>query len=292
MIGLKYFIGNRDHLLRGWFALEKTAENYRELGERLNRLLILRYSPIALKLLYSEDEIPENSMRPLRDRGGHLSMCQAYAMVRRERRTITMCREDHWCVWPLVSYGLVDLDDEDLQYMGSYLFFKDRNKGIDFLKNGYPRLDTPKKPVGFCLAPLESTEFVPDLITVYCRPAQLRSIMMAVRFETGEQLQVCLDSVDSCVHSSIPVLNGKDYNITIPDPGEYERALVDEDEMMFTLRPENLEAVIRNLEMLSKSGFGYKELAYGLEFDTPRPEFYNKMYQKWNLDTGKKWHKP
>ena len=149
------------------------------------------------------------------------------------------------------------------------------------------KLADTKKKASFLIG-----EFVPDLITLYCRPAQLRSIIMAVRFETGEQLQVCLDSVDSCVHSSIPVLNGKDYNITIPDPGEYERALVDEDEMMFTLRPENLEAVIRNLEMLSKSGFGYKELAYGLEFDTPRPEFYNKMYQKWNLDTGKKWHKP
>ena len=44
--------------------------------------------------------------------------------------------------------------------------------------------------------------------------------------------------------------------------------------------------------MLSKSGVGYKELAYGMEIDTPRPEFYNLIYQKWNLNMGKEWHKP
>lgn len=268
-----------------------TAEYFDELGKKLNELLILRYSPIALKLLYSEDEIPENSMRPFRDCGGHLSMCQAYAMVRRERKSLTMLKEDHWCVWPLVSYGLVDLDEEDLHYMGPLFFFKDHEKGIDFLRNIYPRLKTERKPIGFALAPLEKTEFVPDIITVYCRPAQLRSIMMAVVYETGEQLKLSLDSVDSCVHSSIPVLNGQQYNITVPDPGEYERALTDEDEMMFTLRAENLEAVVRNLEMLSQFGFGYRELAYGLQYDTPRPEFYNNMFRKWGLMTGEEWKK-
>ncbi len=271
--------------------MENTVENLNELGKKLNELLILRYSPIALKLLYSEEEIPEGAIRPMKDCEGHLSMCQAYAMVRRERKSLAMLKEDHWCVWPLVSYGLVDLDEGDLNYLGPLLFFKEREKGIEFLRNIYPRLQAERKPVGFCLAPLEKANFVPDIITVYCRPAQLRSIMMAVRFETGEELELSLDSVDSCVHSSIPVLNGKPYNITIPDPGEYERALTDEDEMMFTLRTENLGAVVGNLEQLSRAGFGYRELAYGLQFDTPRPEFYNKMFEKWGLDTGEIWKK-
>ncbi len=61
-------------------------KEYNQLGERLERLLILRYSPIAMKLLYDGSEIPEGSLRPVKDLGGHLSMCQAYAMVRRERR--------------------------------------------------------------------------------------------------------------------------------------------------------------------------------------------------------------
>lgn len=268
-----------------------TQREYRELGTELSSLLTLRYSPIALKLIYSEDEIPEGSMRPSRDKNGHLAMCQAFAMVRRERRAITMLKEDHWCVWPLVSYGLVDLQDEDIQYMGKMLFFSEPEKGIEFLRDRYPRLKTGRQPIGFTLAPLEKTEFVPDSVSVYCRPAQIRSILMAMRYETGEMLRLSLDSVDSCVHSTIPVLNGQDFNLTVPDAGEYERALTDEDEMIFTMRGERLEAIVRTLRQLSQAGFGYRELAMGLQYDTPRPEFYNTMFEKWGLKTGSQWDK-
>ena len=53
-----------------------TSEECRALGERLSQDLLLRYSPIAMKLLYDESEIPEGSLRPLKERGEHLAMCQ------------------------------------------------------------------------------------------------------------------------------------------------------------------------------------------------------------------------
>ena len=90
-----------------------TIEECRAFGESLSNNLLLRYSPIAMKLLYDESEIPEGSLRPLKDRGEHLAMCQTYATVRRDRVSLTMLKEDHWCVWPLVSYGLVTLDEDD-----------------------------------------------------------------------------------------------------------------------------------------------------------------------------------
>ena len=108
-----------------------------EQGRELNHLLILRYSPIALKLLGSEDEIPADSVRPSQ-KEGHLAMCQAFAMVRRERRAITMLKEDHWCVWPLVSYGLVELDEEDIEKMGRLMFFEDRLRVWSFCAANIP----------------------------------------------------------------------------------------------------------------------------------------------------------
>ena len=261
-----------------------------ELGRQLNELLILRYSPIALKLVYSEDEIPADSKRPT-EKGGHLAMCQAFAMVRRERKALTMLKEDHWCVWPLVSYGLVGLDEEDIETMGRLFFFEDKAKGVEFLRNDYPRLKSECRPIGFTLAPMETASFLPDIISLYCRPAQLRSILMAVRYKTGEQLELHLDSVDSCVHSTIPVLNGKDFNVTFPDPGEYERALTDEDEVIFTMRAEKAPMIVEALKLFSAKGMGYRELAMKLEYDHARPPFYNDMFEKWGLQTGKLWDK-
>ena len=268
-----------------------TAAECRALGERLSQHLLLRYSPIAMKLLYDASEIPSDSLRPLRDRSEHLAMCQAYAAVRRDRVCLTMCKEDHWCVWPLVSFGLVDLDADDYAYMGDKFFFRDKERSRRFLREEYPFLRSEKKPIGFTLAPLEKADFVPDLVTIYCNPAQIRSLLMGTKFMTGEMFRLTLDPVDSCVHSSIPVLNGQDYNVTFPDPGEYERGLTDEDEVMFTLRGEKPQEVAEGVEIISRAGFSYKQLSMEMTKNFPRPEFYNRMFEKWGLDTGEIWRK-
>ena len=266
-----------------------TCAQYRDLGERLRRDLLLRYSPIALKLLYDEDEIPEGSIRPKQDGHGHISMCQAYAIVRREHRAVTMLKEDFWCVWPLVGFGLVDLDDNGIRTMGSKFILSDHEKGVEYLRDGFPRLITDRRPIGFALAPLETTAFIPDLVCIYCRPTQLRSLMLAVRYETCELLQITMDAVDSCVHSSIPVLNGKPYTITVPDPGEFELALSDDDEMMFSVRGDRLATLVETLEHLSAAGVGYQQMIMSMRNDIPRPQFYNQMLESWGLDTDPGW---
>ena len=212
-------------------------------------------------------------------------------MVRRNRKAITMLKEDHWCVWPLVSYGMVPLDEDDYEYMGDKFFFKDPERSKRFLREEYPMLASEKKPIGFTIAPLRSCNYEPEIVTIYCRPSQIRSILMATKFHSGEMLPVVLDPVDSCVHSSIPVLNGKDYNITFPDPGEYERGLTDEDEVMFTMRAEKLTELVSGLQILSRANFGYQELAMDMSLNFPRPEFYNNMFAKWGLETGATWRK-
>ena len=267
-----------------------TAARANLLGRQMMADLLLRYSPIALKLLDAGDPDPAGTVRPWRDTENRLAMCQAFALVRRNRRAYTMRREDHWCVWPLVSYGLCPLDEADYEYMGTKFFFKDPERSKRFLREEYPML-RDRKPEGFAIAPLESASFVPDLVTIYCTPAQIRTLLLAAKFETGEMLKVTLDPVDSCVHSTIPVLNGQDFNITFPDPGEYERGLTDENEVMFTLRGDRLELLAGSVHMFDSIGFGFRGLQMEMDMNFPRPEFYNKMFEKWGLATGPEWKK-
>lgn len=270
--------------------MKMTVKEYNEMGWELEKILTLRFSPIALKVLYEGDPIPEGTVRPMESGMGHLAMCQAFAKVRRERASLTMLKEDHWCVWPLVSYGMVDIEEEDYPNLGSKLFVKDHAMGEAYFRYDYPRLKG-KKAVGFSIAPLRSCTFEPDIITTYCRPAQIRSFQMAAKFFSGKMLELKLDPVDSCVHSTIPVLNGQDYNITFPDPGEYERAFAGEDEVMFTMWAEKLPEIIEGISFLVRAGFGYKELVMEMPTDFPRPKFYNDMFEKWGLATGPEWKK-
>ena len=69
------------------------------------------------------------------------------------------------------------------------------------------------------------------------------------------------------------------------------RGMTDEDEVMFTMKAERVSDVVSGLNILSNAHFGYQELAMDMPMNFPRPEFYNKMFEKWGLDTGIVWRK-
>ena len=264
--------------------------DYYRYGKELDELLKLRYAPIALKLLREGDEIPEGCLRPKRDLGAHLALCQAFAMVRRQRASLVLLKEDHWCVWPLISFGQVKFSREDDYYdqVVTINFIEDPQKAREFFEKSYPRLNYGES-IGLALAPLDSCNFTPDLILIYARPAQLRSMLMAVKFKTGELLKCEFDAVDSCVYSTVPVLQNGNYRITVPDPGEYERALTDEDEMIFSVPAAKLEELLDGLNKLSAMGFGYKQLFMEMKLDFARPQFYDDLFKRWGLDQGEIW---
>jgi uncharacterized protein (DUF169 family) len=266
------------------------AAEFNRLGGELEKLLILRYAPIAMKLIRKEEEIPEGAIRPKRDLGEHLALCQAFAMVRRQRKSLVMLAEDHWCVWPLISFGLVEFKKGEDYYdkVVTANFVEDPQKARDFFENCYPRLEKGSC-TGFTLAPLDTANFEPDLILVYLKPAQLRSALMSIKYKTGELLEVKLDSVDSCVHSTVPLIKNGKYSITVPDPGEYERGLTDEDEMILSVPADKLSDLVGGLELLSKRGFGYRQLHMEMKTDFPRPQFYDDLFKMWGLDTGEIW---
>ena len=50
-----------------------TVKQYNEYGELLERLLNMRTSPLAVKMIKTEADIPEEAYRPKRDDGVHYS---------------------------------------------------------------------------------------------------------------------------------------------------------------------------------------------------------------------------
>ena len=51
-------------------------------------------------------------------------------------------------------------------------------------------------------------------------------------------------------------LDGK-YRVTFPDPGEYERAMVEEDKVIFSMPLNKLDDYVDALKQLDKMGLGY-----------------------------------
>lgn len=265
-----------------------TLDEIHTAGKELESLYALKTAPLAVKLV-DRDEVPSGCIQPSAG-GVHYALCQALSFVRRTRNHLVLFREDHWCVWPLINFRLGEIDAGDERRLGSNYFIRDPEVSYRHFKEEYPYIDERLKKDGMAIAPLESCNFIPDAAVIYCEPSQLRQLLMAAKYDTGNITRSSFDTCDSCGAALVPVLNGTmPYNVSIPDAGEYERALAGENDMIFSLRAENLPALVAAAEELAEKGFGYKNLAYDLKLDYCRPKFYNDMFEKWGLETGGEW---
>lgn len=259
-----------------------TVKEYNQYGEVLEELLWLRTSPIAVKMLEKEEDIPPEAIRPKRDRGYHLAQCQVFALNRRRGETIAMLKEDLWCWAPLIGYGLVPpLDEETISPM---IYIVENMQAARKVDKVWPRLEQGRY-IGILSGPLKKASFEPDLVLVYSNTAQLRSMLLAIKFKQGHLVKSEFDPIDSCVYSVVPVIKDGEYRITLPDPGEYERAMADEGEIILSVPIAKLEELITGLRFFEEMNMSYRHFSMQMTPDFPQPDFYKELFRKWGLDS-------
>jgi len=257
-------------------------ERYNRCGEELERLLMLRTSPVAIKMLKTEADIPEGAVRPMRDYGYHLAQCQAFALSRRKKTTVAMLKEDSWCWTPLPRYGMTELIEE----YNTFPMFAETQEAADSLAKAFPCLDYGTY-IGIVSAPLGTAGFEPDVVLIYANAAQVRCMLFSVKYKEGALVTSYFDPIGSCVYSIVPVLKTGDYRITVPDPGEYERSAAGDDELIFSVPGDKVESFVSGLKHFDENNQGYRHFAVDMRPDFPQPDFYKKIFQMWGLDAGK-----
>jgi uncharacterized protein (DUF169 family) len=244
-----------------------TLSEFNQYGEELEKQLMLRTSPIAVKMLEKEADIPKEAVRPKKDRGQHIAQCQAFAMSRREGTTVAMLKEDNWCPTSVMAYGLVK-----------------RPESVEKWTHPYDCFEVGKY-VGIVTAPLKRAAFVPDVVIIYAKPAQLRGLLLsAMKVEEVPQVQGHFFP-PSCGWSVVaPMKTGK-YWVVIPDPGEYQRALTEEGDMMFSVPQSRIQAMMAGLKQNEHGPFSYRDHQMFMMPDFPVPDFYKDLFKSWGMDT-------
>jgi uncharacterized protein (DUF169 family) len=246
-------------------------EDYHQYGQFLEDSLLLRTSPLAVKMLTREEDIPEGALRPRRDRGYHFAQCQAFALSRRRGTTVAMLKEDNWCWGPLFSYGLIEPGIAD-----TYPELQNDIKVIPMLEYG--------RYLGIVSAPLKTAAFVPDLVMIYSSPGQLRHMLHVLSFIKEGTIETPLYPVASCALSVVPALEGRKC-VTLPDPGDVGRALAGEDEIIFSLPAGDVEQLVTQLRTFDGHGMSYRDNSFlEMRADFPRPDFYKRLYRECGLD--------
>ena len=255
-----------------------------ETSRELNKMLLLRSEPIAVKLAKSEKDIPADAVKPTRDMNKHLALCQAFALARRDRKTIYMDKNDHWCWNPLIGLGHVECleGSEPFEVVCRYLGISDPKAARSFFA-GFPRLPLGEF-IGIVTAPLCSAVFKPDLLLIYSGNIQLRSMVWAVKHKTGKLVETQLDAIDSCIYACVPPIISGEYRVTLPDFGESERAMAGEDEIILSVPGERIEELLDGLREFYKRDMGYAHRHREMQYDFTQPEFYETLFRMWGLD--------
>ncbi len=254
----------------------KAMSDFNRCGEELEMRLLLRTSPIAIKMLKRKEDIPKGAMRPKRDTGLHLGLCQAFAKSRRERVAVAMLKEDNWCYIPVISLGFAEVPDF---FLGGNTDFPSRIADLEAAKNlakTFPRLDYGKY-IGVASAPLKTANFEPDLVVIYCNSGQLRCLLTGMKYKKGYLVTSRLDPSGACVHCTVPVLQSGDCHVTVPCGGDRKRALAQDDEMIFSLPTDKLEDLMIGLRHFDEMGSGYSQYAPDMRPEYPLPALYVKV---------------
>ena len=243
-----------------------TIAEYNACGEELEQRLMLRTSPIAVKLIKSEAEIPAGAVRPKRDRDQHLAQCQAFALSRRDKETVAMLAEDSWCFAALIAYGMVDKPDNP-----EYAFFTD-----------FPRFETGSC-IGIVSAPLKSTTFEPDVVIVYSNTAQLRNLLQPLHFARRADEVTCNFFPPACSALVVTVMETGRFLVALPDPGEAMRAMPGEDEIILSMPAAEVSGLVEGVRQLDERGQGYRQSSVMMRADFEQPEMYRVLFKQWGL---------
>jgi len=224
--------------------------------------------PLAIKMLGSEDEIPQDAKRPLRDFGVPFSLCQALALSRKEGLTIVLDKDSQSCPIALVGLGFVR---PEVYLTGKYILAPVNQSAEARAKaaEATPRFEFGKFRY-ILISPILSAGFEPDVILFYGSGAQVMRLVQAAVFASGDALTSRSIGSGGCLLPLVaPILEDR-CKYVLPGNGERRMGLIADGELAFGMPKERFEEVVNGLR-LSHEGKqtypispGYLKLKYAL----------------------------
>ena len=224
--------------------------------------------PVAIKMLTSEDEIPQDAKWPLRDYGASFTLCQALALGRRDGLTVVLDKDSQSCPIALAGLGFVRPDE----YLSGKYALAPTNRPAEAQKKAaevMPRFEFGKFRY-ILISPIQKASFDPDVIIFYGNGAQVMRMIQAAVFASGESLTSRSSGAGGCLLPIVePIVEGK-CKYAIPGNGERRLGLIADGELAFAMPRNRFDEVVTGLK-LSHEGKqtypispGYLKLKYEL----------------------------
>jgi len=243
--------------------MRKTLSIYREMGKKIEEYIRPLTFPLAVKTIQSEDEIKSEYRRPLRKLNLQSFVCQNFKIARSYGWTIAITKEDISCKLARAIYGWDPVTDDTVKWMDLFsvgLYARDVETNEKLRKHLY-RLDNRFE--GLVISPLTRTKVIPEVVLIYCLPAQaMRLIQSYLYYEGGVLEFTAAGRVGSC-HEGVAktLITGKP-QLVILGNGDRVWGGAQDSEVMFACPAGKLEILVEGLEATHAAGLRYPIPAY------------------------------
>lgn len=250
----------------------------KEIEQVLNTYIRPLTFPLALKMLKSEDEIPEKTRRPFQQMKKKVAICQGIGMARKLGWTVAMGKEDMQCSLGAAPFGFfknIDFYTEGNLAAGMFTASKEVGKKeedlIDRFEYGlYSHI---------LAAPLNRAAFEPDLLMVYGNPAQIMRLIQGALYNAGGAVQSSSMGRLGCA-AIITVMKNDECRYLVPGNGDRIFGMTQDHEMAFLIPASKVDTVLEGLAKTHKGGIRYPITSF-FNFQATFPPSYQEQMKIW-----------
>ncbi len=261
-----------------------SAVNYQEAAAFISNDLRLRTLPVAAKFLKDKAGFPEKTRQPSVALKKRVTICMGVTMTRVYGWTVGLTQEDLICVPAMIMFGFTDAPDQPATLARLFCdinFASSPEKALG--ETGSMNKLANREYEALLLAPLAKSPETPDTILLYGNPAQMMRLAQAYSYVAGERVPGHFGGKVECDEYLIaPFKTGKP-RVAIPGMGDRIFSMTQDDEMVFALPGQALEALIQGLkESGNKIGARYPVTFYQ-NFQPEFPKYHQAMGKELGL---------
>lgn len=244
--------------------------DYKEMAERLEKILRLDTRPVAVNLYETREELP----RVPREK--KINLCQLVSVARYQGGVNSGVPEKMICSMGAACVGLIKTPEviaSGIAAVGPYV--KDVEAGRAFMANTFKIGDHGKKYDAVYVQPLCRATEDPDVVLLYVNPAQVMRLIHACTYDNGNK--VTADTVaEAAMCSSIgyALANNKPV-VGFPCAGDRIFGGTQNSELVFAA-PFSLfkDKLIEYLELTAKGGFSVYPIPPNMDWTPSMPPTY------------------
>jgi len=270
--------------LFGIGGIAEVSENsmvHLEIGAKIEKYIRPTTFPLAVKLIKGESEIPADSKRPSVDLKVQNFLCQDFKIARSYGWTIAVSADDINCKLARSVFGWEAATEENMEFAHKFnigLYAKDLEtskkleKHLSSLGNEF---------WGLVISPLTRTKVEPDVVLIYCLPAQaMRLVQSYLYCEGGVMKFTAAGRIGSCHDGVVKTYLTKKPQLVLLGNGDRVWGGVQDSEVMFACPREKLDMLIEGLEKTHAAGLRYPIPSYMNYAPGFQAAFQKKAYKR------------